>query len=98
MPDVLDVTYKSATPSTRSLLSGNYKVNGNVREGGVGIFCEVLLYDAISKLLVGRTFTDAGTGAYTFTNIPKSRYFVIAFDHNKVYDPVAADSIESLPM
>ncbi len=43
-----------------------YEVNGNVKKDAAGISTEVVLVDNQSMRIVGRTMSDAATGAYSF--------------------------------
>lgn len=53
----------------------------------------VRLFDRLTGRFVREAWSDAATGAYTFTRLEIRAYFVVAFDHTGTHNAVIKDSI-----
>ena len=76
---------------------GTYTLTGTVKERGtpnMPLYRKVQLLEEISGRLVGETFSDPITGAYTFTGLLNRRYTVVSRDHTLYYRAVVADNLE----
>lgn len=82
---------------------GAGRITGTVKEKGTPnapLRRRVRLHRDVDGLMVRETWSDAATGAYTFTDInPAYAYTAIAYDYARNYRAVIADNLtpEVLP-
>ena len=57
----------------------------------------VRLHEQISGRLVRETWSDATTGAYSFTGLRLTTYYVVSFDHTGAFGGVIADNLTPEP-
>jgi hypothetical protein len=73
---------------------GAGSIAGHVQIGSLPVSKRVRCYDRKTGKLVAETWSDAGTGAYTFARLnPLRLYTVLAIDDANQYNAVAADEI-----
>lgn len=65
---------------SRLEFGGRYQIAGVVDELGVAGQYRVRLFDRLTALCIGET-VSAADGAYSFTNLARRDYFVVAHDH-----------------
>lgn len=53
----------------------------------------VRLYEQSSGRIVRETWSDATTGAYSFTGLRLTAYYVVGFDHTGEFGGVLADNL-----
>lgn len=76
---------------------GDGTITGTVKVKGTPdypVSRRVRLYRDRDGALVGETWSDAGTGAYTFTGLDSTqRYTALSLDHTAVFRAVVADNL-----
>lgn len=102
--DTLALGYTAPAVSRDVNFGGLYRVQGTVKEkaspSNVPLRRRVQLYDHATSLMVREMWSDAATGAYTFSEVNGSlKYYVVAFDHTGGYRAVIADNLtpEAMP-
>lgn len=99
-------------PGARALLStlarrncwqgGNGRVSGTVEVKGtpnIPVARKVRLHNEATGLLVAETWSEAGTGAYSFDNVdPQPKYTTLSYDHTAANRAVIADGQVAEPM
>lgn len=84
---------------TRDLseLGGNGRIAGTIKNDGnpdYPVWRRVRLFDQRDNRIVGETWSDRVTGAYSFDYInPARRYVVISYDHTGVYNAEVLDAV-----
>lgn len=75
---------------------GDFQITGTVAIDGspdIMVARRVLLLDRRNCRVVRETWSQDGTGIYTFDGIRSGPFTVIAFDYNNVYNAVVADNV-----
>jgi hypothetical protein len=54
----------------------------------------VRLHEQSSGRIVRQTWSDATTGAYSFTGLRLTRYYITAFDHTNTYGGVIETDVQ----
>ena len=90
-----------ASPDAR-LDSGSYRITGTTKNkampSDIPVARRVRLHEQISGRLVRETWSDATTGAYSFTGLRLTAYYVVSFDHTGTFGGVIADNLTPEPM
>lgn len=80
---------------------GTHKITGTVYVVGppqTPASKDVFLFDDRTGQCIAKTWSDATTGAYTFTKLnPALRYTVASWDKSGVYGAVIADNLTPTP-
>lgn len=80
-------------------LYGSGRIAGTVVAAGAPVVRRIRCYDVATGLLVGETWSAAGTGEYVFNSLNKSRrYLVVGHDHLGQYNAAVADLVTPEPM
>ena len=96
-----------AIGSTHVLISdtfdgGAYRITGTTKNkatpSDIPVARRVRLHEQISGRIVRETWSDATTGAYSFTGIRLTTYYVVSFDHTNTFGGVIADNLTPEPM
>ena len=88
------------SPDVR-LDSGPLQITGTTKNTGtptMPVRRRVRLHEQSSGRLVRETWSDATTGAYSFTGLRLTAYYVVSFDHTGTFGGVIADNITPEPM
>lgn len=83
------------------IFSGLFRVDGTVKVAGspdVPIRRKVCLVEKKSRRIANETWSDAASGAYTFSSVKQGPWVVLAFDHTGEYNAVVADNISGTLM
>ena len=92
----------SAAPVTVDLKNaGSYRITGTTKNTGtppVPVGRLVRLHDQRSGEIVRQLWSDATTGAYSFTGLRLTAYYVVSFDHTNTFGGVIADNLTPEPM
>lgn len=92
----------SATPVTVDLKNaGSYRITGTTKNTGtppVPVGRLVRLHDQKTGEIVRQVWSDAATGAYSFTGLRLTAYYVVSFDHTNTFGGVIADNLTPEPM
>ena len=92
----------SAAPVTVDLKNaGSYRIIGTTKNTGtppVPVGRLVRLHDQKTGEIVRQVWSDATTGAYSFTGLRLTTYYVVSFDHTNTFGAVIADNITPEPM
>ena len=90
-----------ASPDVR-LDSGSYRITGTTKNkampSDIPVARRVRLHEQSSGRLVRETWSDATTGAYSFTGLRLTAYYVVSFDHTGAFGGVIADNLTPEPM
>lgn len=90
-----------ASPDAR-LDSGSYRITGTTKNkampSDIPVARRVRLHEQSSGRLVRETWSDATTGAYSFTSLRLTTYYVVSFDHTGTFGGVIADNLTPEPM
>lgn len=82
--------------------SGQFRIVGTTKNKAtptdVAVSRRVRLHDQKTGDPVRETWSDATTGAYTFTGIRQTVYYVVSFDHTNTFGGVIADNLTPEPM
>lgn len=84
-----------------SVTGGPGTVTGTTKNTGTPptpVRRRVRLHEQSSGRIVRETWSDAVTGAYTFTGLRLTRYYVTAFDHTGTYGGVIETDVQPEPM
>lgn len=75
-----------------SVTGGPGAIIGTVKNTGTPentpVFRRVRLHEQASGRIVRETWSDATTGAYSFTGLRVTRYYIVGFDHTGTYSGV----------
>ncbi len=77
---------------------GKHQVTGTTKVKGSPDFAvsrRVRLHDQLTGLLVREQWSQAGTGAYSFTRIRAGLFYIVAFDYTNAYNGVIATNVAS---
>ena len=92
----------SAAPVTIDLKNaGSYRITGTTKNTGtppVPVGRLVRLHDQKTGEIVRQVWSDATTGAYSFTGLRLTTYYVVSFDHTGGFGGVIADNLTPEPM
>ena len=92
----------SAAPVTINLKNaGSYRIIGTTKNTGtppVPVGRLVRLHDQKTGEIVRQAWSDATTGAYSFTGLRLTTYYVVSFDHTNTFAAVIADNLTPEPM
>lgn len=92
----------SAAPVTVDLKNaGSYRITGTTKNTGtppVPVGRLVRLHDQKTGEIVRQVWSDATTGAYSFTGLRLTTYYVVSFDHTNTFGGVIADNLTPEPM
>lgn len=92
----------SAAPVTIDLKNaGSYRITGTTKNTGtppVPVGRLVRLHDQKTGEIVRQVWSDATTGAYSFTGLRLTTYYVVGFDHTGAFGGVIADNLTPEPM
>jgi hypothetical protein len=81
--------------------SGLYEIHGSVKNTGAPntpVFRRIRLHEQSSSRFIRETWSDPITGAYSFTGLRLTTYYVVSFDHTGTYNGVIkSDVIPELP-
>jgi hypothetical protein len=95
--DVLGVRTKTYPSLQRNVvvLDGSGQITGTVKNApSTPVRRKVLLMDEATQQTIRETWSDAVTGAYSFTHIAMGRnYTVISYDHTLAFRAVVADRV-----
>ena len=82
--------------------SGTYRITGTTKNkatpSDLPVARRVRLHEQSSGRLVRETWSDATTGAYSFTGLRLTTYYVVSFDHTGGFGGVIADNLTPEPM
>ena len=83
--------------------AGDHQITGSVKEKGIPddrpVARRVLLFDERTHVVVGETWSDPATGAYSFEKISAvPRYVVVAYDYKHNFRAVIADNLRAQSM
>ena len=81
--------------------SGQLQIIGTTKNTGAPptpVRRRVRLHEQSSGRLVRETWSDATTGAYSFTGLRLTTYYVVSFDHTGGFGGVIADNLTPEPM
>ena len=82
--------------------SGPYRITGTTKNkatpSDIPVARRVRLHEQSSGRIVRETWSDATTGAYSFTGIRLTTYYVVSFDHTNTFGGVIADNLTPEPM
>lgn len=92
------VTFNNLTDTVTTITDvyykGSYKIEGYVTLTGNPIGRRVYLFDAKSKLLVKKTFSDPITGFYSFNQLSNLyTYYIVSEDHTNVKNPLIQTAV-----
>ena len=77
--------------------SGQGVITGTVKKIGTPsdtpVYRRVRLHEQISGRIVRETWSDATTGAFSFTGLRLTAYYVVGFDHTGEFGGVLADNL-----
>ena len=92
----------SAAPVTIDLKNASsYRITGTTKNTGtppVPVGRLVRLHDQKTGEIVRQVWSDAATGAYSFTDLRLTTYYVVSFDHTNTFAAVIADNLTPEPM
>ena len=92
----------SAAPVAIDLKNaGSYRITGTTKNTGtppVPVGRLVRLHDQKTGEIVRQVWSDATTGAYSFTGLRLTTYYVVSFDHTGGFGGVIADNLTPEPM
>ena len=80
---------------------GEFQIVGTTKNTGTPpapVRRRVRLHEQISGRIVRETWSDATTGAYSFTGLRLTTYYVVGFDHTGAFGGVIADNLTPEPM
>lgn len=92
------------TAASADIHGGQYRVAGDVAIDVAGdapdtpVRRRVRLLDQASGALMRETWSNAGTGAYTFDHVRPGAVIVMTEDHTGVYNAVVSDAVQPVPM
>ena len=75
---------------------GAFQIVGTTKNTGTPptpVRRRVRLHEQSSGRLVRETWSDATTGAYSFTGLRLTAYYVVSFDHTGAFGGVIADNL-----
>ena len=75
-----------------AIKTGSYSIRGQVKEIGNNIPCRVRLFEKNTGRLIADIETDED-GDYVFTNLIKTRFFVVAHHPASIYNAVIQDNV-----
>lgn len=82
--------------------SGQFRIVGTTKNkatpADVAVSRRVRLHDQKSGDTVREMLSDATTGAYSFTGLRLTTYYVVSFDHTGTFGGVIADNLTPEPM
>ena len=81
--------------------SGPLQIIGTTKNTGTPptpVRRRVRLHEQSSGRLVREVWSDATTGAYSFTGLRLTTYYVVSFDHTNTFAAVIADNLTPEPM
>lgn len=77
--------------------SGPGTITGNTKNiatpDNTPVFRRIRLHEQSSGRIVRETWSDATTGAYRFTGLRLTRYYIVGFDHTGTYSGVIETDI-----
>ena len=92
----------SAAPVTIDLKNaGSYRITGTTKNTGtppVPVGRLVRLHDQKTGEIVLQVWSDTATGAYSFTGLRRTLYYVTAFDHTGTYGGVIRTNVTPDPL
>lgn len=77
--------------------SGSLQITGTTKNTGTPptpVRRRVRLHEQSSGRIVRETWSDAATGAYTFTGLRLTLYYITAFDHTNTYGGVIETDVQ----
>ncbi|ENX07621.1 carboxypeptidase-like regulatory domain-containing protein [Acinetobacter variabilis] len=69
-----------------------YKISGTVLKSSAPIPCRIRLYEKLTGTKLNEVLSDAN-GNYEFTNLEKSKYFLVAHDPASQFNAVIQDNV-----